>query len=178
MAGLTYSHMASEFDVIIVGGGAAGIGAARRLAAYGKAVLLLEVSSRLGGRAFTQDLGGYPLDLGCEWLHSGDRNAWVGIAEASGFPVDRGDPPWAKAHPSIAGNEDDEEAAQKAFGGREERLRAVAQGSDRASDALGPGDEWNAYVRAMAGFMSGVAAERISAAAACRSRPSASATWA
>ncbi|GJD65655.1 flavin monoamine oxidase family protein [Methylobacterium frigidaeris] len=155
--------MTSEFDVIIVGGGAAGVGAARRLAAHGKATLLLEASSRLGGRAFTQDLGGHPLDLGCEWLHSGDRNAWVGIAEASGFPVDRSDPPWAKAHPGIAWSEDDEEVARKAFGDWEERVRAVAQGSDQASDALDPGGEWNAYVRAIAGFMSGVAPERISA---------------
>ncbi len=155
--------MHSEYDVIIVGGGAAGIGAARRLAANDASALLLEASSRLGGRAFTQDLGGYPLDLGCEWLHSGDRNAWVGIAEASGFPVNRGDPPWAQSHPGIARNEDDEQAARRAFGGWEERLRPVARGSDRASDALEPGGAWNAYVRAIAGFMSGVAPERISA---------------
>ncbi|MEE7490632.1 MULTISPECIES: flavin monoamine oxidase family protein [Methylobacterium] len=155
--------MASEFDIIIVGGGAAGIGAARQLAADGKAVLLLEASSRLGGRAYTQDLGGHPLDLGCEWLHSGDRNAWVGIAEASGFPVDRSDPPWTKAHPSIARDEDAEEAARKAFGDWEERLAQVAQGSDRASDALEAGVKWNAYVRAIAGFMSGMAPEQISA---------------
>ncbi len=155
--------MGSEFDVIIVGGGAAGTGAARRLAAHGKEALVLEASSRLGGRAFTQDLGGYPLDLGCEWLHSGDRNSWVTIAEASGFPVDRSDPPWAKAHPGIARDEDDEESARKAFGDWEKRLRAVAQGSDRASDALEPGGEWNAYVGAIAGFMSGFAPQSISA---------------
>jgi monoamine oxidase len=155
--------MRNEFDVIIVGGGAAGIGAARRLAANGKAALLLEASSRLGGRAFTQDFGGYPLDLGCEWLHSGDRNVWVGIAEASGFAVDRGDPPWAKAHPSLVEDEDGQEAAQRAYGDWEERLRTVAAGSDRASDALEPGGTWNAYVRAIAGFMSGVAPEAISA---------------
>ena len=118
--------MGSQFDVIIVGGGAAGVGAARRLAAHGSSALLLESSSRLGGRAYTQDLGGYPLDLGCEWLHSGDRNAWVGIAEASGFPVDRSDPPWAKAHPGIAWDENDEEGARKAIGDWEEQLRAVA----------------------------------------------------
>nr|WP_245930724.1 FAD-dependent oxidoreductase [Methylobacterium radiodurans] len=156
--------MYNEYDVIIVGGGAAGIGAARRLASKGKAVLLLEASARLGGRAYTQDLEGFPLDLGCEWLHSGDRNAWVGIAEASGFPVDRSDPPWAKAHPGIAWDEDGEEAARKAFGDWEERLRTVAGGSDRASDALEPGGAWNAYVRAIAGFMSGVGPENISAA--------------
>jgi monoamine oxidase len=156
--------MYNEYDVIIVGGGAAGIGAARRLAAGGASTLLLEASPRIGGRAYTQDFGGYPLDLGCEWLHSGDRNAWVGIAEASGFPVDRSDPPWAKAHPSIAWDEDGEEAARKAFGDWEERLRTVAGGSDRASDALEPGGAWNAYVRAIAGFMSGVGPEDISAA--------------
>ncbi|MCJ2130996.1 flavin monoamine oxidase family protein [Methylobacterium sp. E-045] len=156
--------MSTAFDVIIVGGGAAGIGAARRLAAHGSSALLLEASSRLGGRAYTQDLGGYPLDLGCEWLHSGDRNAWVGIAETSGFPVDRGEPPWSKAHPGITQDQDAQEAAQKAYGEWEERLRTVAASSDRASDALEPGGTWNAYVQAIAGFMSGVAPEQISAA--------------
>ena len=156
--------MDSTFDVIIVGGGAAGIGAARRLAAQGSSALLLESSSRLGGRAHTQDIGGYPLDLGCEWLHSGDRNAWVGIAEASGFPVDRGEPPWSKAHPGITQDVDAQEAAQGAFGDWEERLRTVAANSDRASDAHEPGGTWNAYVRAIAGFMSGVGPEAISAA--------------
>ncbi|MEE7494743.1 flavin monoamine oxidase family protein [Methylobacterium oryzae] len=155
--------MASEFDVVIVGGGAAGIGAARRLAAGAASTLLLEASSRIGGRAYTQDLGGYPLDLGCEWLHSGDRNAWVGIAEASGFTVDRSDPPWTKAHPGIVQDEDGQKAAWRAYGDWEERLRMVAPGSDRASDALEPGGPWNGYVRAIAGFMSGVAPECISA---------------
>jgi len=155
--------MSNEFDVVIIGGGAAGIGAARRLAAHGKATLMLEAYSRLGGRAYTQDLGGHPLDLGCEWLHSGDRNAWVDIAEASGFPVDRGDPPWAKAHPGIVRDEKAQEAARHAYSDWEERLRAVAAGSDRASDALEPGGDWNAYVRAIAGFMSGVGPEAISA---------------
>lgn len=155
--------MTNEFDVIVVGGGAAGIGAVRRLVDRGASCLLLEASQRLGGRAYTQDFGGYPLDLGCEWLHSGDRNAWVAIAEASGFEVDRGDPPWAKAHPSLAENRNDREAAWKAYGDWEERLRAVAPGTDLASDALEPDGAWNGYVRAIAGFMSGVAPEEISA---------------
>lgn len=59
-------HAKIRYDLAIVGGDAPCIGAARRLAAKGKAALLLEASSRLGGRAFTQDRGGYPLDLGCE----------------------------------------------------------------------------------------------------------------
>src|SRR5689334_16607559 len=108
--------MATQFDVIIIGGGAAGIGAARRIATRGASALLLEASSRIGGRAYTRDLGGYPLDLGCEWLHSGDRNAWVAIAEASGFPVDRSDPPWTNAHPSLDEDKNDKEAAWRAYG--------------------------------------------------------------
>lgn len=129
--------MDNTFDVIIVGGGAAGIGAARRLADHGSSALLLESSSRLGGRAYTLDLGGYPLDLGCEWLHSGDRNAWVGIAETSGFPVDLCEPPWTKAHPGITQDEDAQEAAQRAFGDWEERLRLAAAAHDERSLRLG-----------------------------------------
>jgi len=45
-----------------------------------------------------------------------------------------------------------------------QHLWAVAKGSDRASDALEPGGRWNAYVCAIAGFMSEVAPENISAA--------------
>ena len=55
----------SDFDVIIVGGGAAGIGAARQLAASGLSALLLEASTRLGGRAWTLEIAGLDLDLGC-----------------------------------------------------------------------------------------------------------------
>ena len=87
----------------------------------------------------------------------------VAIAEASGFPVDRGEPPWSKVHPSITQDEDAQVAAQRAFGDWEERLRSVAAASDRASDALETGGTWNGYVRAVAGFMSGVGPEAISA---------------
>ena len=34
----------------------------------------LVAADRLGGRAWTRTVEGHPLDLGCAWLHSGDRN--------------------------------------------------------------------------------------------------------
>jgi monoamine oxidase len=86
--------MSVDFDIVIVGGGAAGIGAARRVAAAGRSALLLEATSRLGGRAWTYDVAGLSLDMGCGWLHSADRNPWTCIAEASGFVVDRREPAW------------------------------------------------------------------------------------
>jgi monoamine oxidase len=42
--------MNTEFDVAIIGGGAAGIGAARQLAASAHSTLQLEATSRLGTR--------------------------------------------------------------------------------------------------------------------------------
>ncbi|HVO16136.1 MAG TPA: FAD-dependent oxidoreductase, partial [Alphaproteobacteria bacterium] len=81
--------MTPDYDVIVIGAGAAGVGAARRLAGTGLSVLILEATTRVGGRAFTQTVRDMPLDLGCGWFHSAERNPWVPIAEAGGFPVDR-----------------------------------------------------------------------------------------
>ena len=60
--------------LVIVGGGAAGIGAAREARARGIDALIVEAKDRLGGRAHTIDWRGYKLDLGCGWLHSAERN--------------------------------------------------------------------------------------------------------
>ena len=68
----------SDTEVVIVGGGAAGIAAGRRLADAGIDCLLVEARPRLGGRAWTvSDGAAFPLDLGCGWLHSADRNPWT-----------------------------------------------------------------------------------------------------
>ncbi len=90
--------MSTEYDVIIIGAGAAGVGAARRLAGTSLSTLLIEASGRVGGRAFTQNISGMPLDLGCGWLHSAERNPWTQIAEVSGFKVERGTPAWREQY--------------------------------------------------------------------------------
>jgi monoamine oxidase len=60
-----------EVAVAVVGAGAAGIAAARRLHDARANCLLIEARDRLGGRAWTVDDGqGHALDLGCGWLHS------------------------------------------------------------------------------------------------------------
>ena len=59
----------SDFDTIVIGGGAAGIAAARRLTGAGIDCLLVEARERLGGRAYTDIVDGHALDLGCGWLH-------------------------------------------------------------------------------------------------------------
>ena len=58
-------------DVLIVGAGAAGLMAARELKQRGRKVLVLEASSRIGGRILTRTVAsaGVPVELGAEFVH-------------------------------------------------------------------------------------------------------------
>jgi monoamine oxidase len=156
--------MSMDFDVAIIGAGAAGVGAARRLSTSGLSVVLLEASARIGGRAWTCDIAGLHLDLGCGWLHSADRNSWTRIAEASGFEVDRRTPAWRTQYRDLGFAPAEQTAAAQAFADWSERLVKAPPASDRAVDVLEPDEEWRAYLQAMSGFISGAALEQISVA--------------
>jgi len=156
--------MSADIDVVIIGGGAAGIGAARRLAASGASTLLLEATSRLGGRAWTHEVAGLPLDLGCGWLHSADRNAWVGVAKAAGRAIDRRPAAWGVQYGDLAFTPAEQAAARQAFAALIQRLADDPPASDRAADALEPDGEWNGYLQALSGFISGASLERLSVA--------------
>ncbi|GLK84704.1 flavin monoamine oxidase family protein [Ancylobacter defluvii] len=154
--------MTAEPDIVIVGAGAAGIGAARRLAGSGLSVQVIEALPRTGGRAWTCKAAGVPLDLGCEWLHSGDRNPWTRIAGEAGFTVDRRPPAWGTQYHDLGFPSEEQEEADRAFTQWNQRLAALAGTSDRAADALEPGGRWNPYLQALSGFISGDTLERIS----------------
>ena len=68
--------MVHDFDVVVVGAGAAGIAATRALMAEGLSVTCLEASDRVGGRAHTDtDIFGIPFDMGAHWMHTEHVNA-------------------------------------------------------------------------------------------------------
>jgi len=73
-------------DVFVIGAGAAGIAAARRLAAANLNVLVLEAQNRIGGRCTTDTAGfGVPFDLGARWIHSPDNNPLVAAGSREGL---------------------------------------------------------------------------------------------
>jgi monoamine oxidase len=80
------------WDVAIVGGGFAGLTAARDLAWHGRRVVLLEARPRLGGRTFTSDFAGHHVDLGGTWVGLEQPFVWsermrygIGLAESAAF---------------------------------------------------------------------------------------------
>jgi monoamine oxidase len=156
--------MRTDWDVVIIGGGAAGIGAARCLVTSELSTLVLEASPQIGGRAHTVNVAGHALDLGCGWLHSADRNPWVGIAEASGFAIERRRPAWGQQYRDLGFSPEDQDAADGAYAAWHGRLMSDPPQSDCAADALEPGGMWNGYLQAMSGYISGAGLEQLSIA--------------
>jgi monoamine oxidase len=155
----------NDTEVVIIGGGAAGIAAGRRLGKAAIRCLVIEARPRLGGRAWTiTDRFGVALDLGCGWLHSADRNPWTVIAENQGRTIDKSTPPWGRrALPNgfPLAEQEDFANAQHAF---YERLEAAAKNErdGPASDLLEPGCRWNDLINAVGTYISGADLDRVS----------------
>ena len=69
-------------DVIVVGGGFAGVTAAREAALRGRSVLLLEARERLGGRTWTAPWNGVAIEYGGGWVHWHQPHTWSEITRA------------------------------------------------------------------------------------------------
>ena len=77
-----------EADIVVIGAGAAGIAAARRIAAANRKVIVVEASSQLGGRcqtdATTFDV---PFDRGARWMHNPETNPMIRLARSAGLDI-------------------------------------------------------------------------------------------
>jgi len=68
-----------EYDVIVVGGGFAGITASRDCERYGYRTLVLEARDRLGGRTWTSEFEGESIELGGTWVYNAQPFVWSEI---------------------------------------------------------------------------------------------------
>ncbi|NVB37459.1 FAD-dependent oxidoreductase [Pseudenhygromyxa sp. WMMC2535] len=57
-----------EYDAVIIGAGLSGLCAAQRLREAGKRVRVIEARERVGGRTYTTQVDGQPVDLGGQWV--------------------------------------------------------------------------------------------------------------
>jgi len=77
-----------EADIVVIGAGAAGIAAARRIVAANRKVIVIEAASQLGGRCLT-DSSRFeaPFDRGARWMHNPDTNPMIKLARSAGLEI-------------------------------------------------------------------------------------------
>jgi monoamine oxidase len=159
----------SSVDVAIIGAGAAGLGAAHALRNSGLSTIVLEARDRAGGRAHTvMAAPGIPFDLGCGWLHSADKNRFVGIAEQLNFEIDKTRPPWREQSFDtgfpLSERQDFIKALDRFYDRAEEAAKqAIQSGHDpAASDYLEPGNRWNPMIDALSTYINGCELDLVS----------------
>jgi len=69
--------MSTSWDVVIIGGGLAGITAARDLQQRGLRTVVIEANDRLGGRTYTVEDEGCTVELGGTWIHWTQPFIWA-----------------------------------------------------------------------------------------------------
>jgi monoamine oxidase len=154
-----------DYDVLIIGAGAAGLSAARRVAAAGLTVRVVEARGRLGGRAWTaRTSSGLAMELGCAWLHSADENELCGLATRSGLTIDRTLPPWRTQMNDIGFPVADQADFRAALGRLFARLDEAGEAeADQAGDRLlDPGNRWNPLLNATSTYINGVELDLLS----------------
>src|SRR5437899_4726782 len=77
-----------EADIVVIGAGAAGIAAARRIMAANRKVVVVEAASQIGGRCQT-DISSFdvPFDRGARWMHNPETNPMIKLARAAGLEI-------------------------------------------------------------------------------------------
>ena len=156
----------SDVEVVVVGGGAAGIAAARRLCDAGVDCLVVEARPRLGGRAWTvTDASGF---------------AWISAAAGCIPPIAIPGSPLRKSrgprstrlrrHGRVGrsaigfprAEQDEFQEAMEAFFARLEQV-AANEIDVPAAAALEPGCRWNGLINAISTYISGAEWDRVSA---------------
>ncbi len=147
----------SDFDVVIIGAGAAGLAALHVLDKAGLRVVLLEARDRIGGRIHTihDPLCSLPLELGAEFIHGRPKEIWdiihdAGLAVYDGTDdsrymndgvVERNADAWLLVHSAL---EDMRQAAQDGDKSFEEFLAGTSYSEETRRSTRGFIEGFNA----------------------------------
>jgi monoamine oxidase len=87
-AGASAAPLPREADIVVIGAGAAGIAAARRIQAANRKVIVVEAAGQAGGRCLT-DTSTFelPFDRGARWLHNPETNPMIKLARDAGLDI-------------------------------------------------------------------------------------------
>lgn len=97
-----------DYDVAIVGAGAAGLASARSLATSGRTVVLLEAQERIGGRLLTCEGPEWPVpaELGGEFVHGTAAVSFDLLRMAHSAAIDVGEQSWSFENGALNERED------------------------------------------------------------------------
>ena len=152
-------------DIIIIGAGAAGIAAARTLHAHNIGYRLIEATDRVGGRAHTDTISfATPVDLGCYWFHSPQRNPLVGFADRFGHRYLGAAQDSRYTRGACLLNAGESQACAEYIQERFQAIRrhAALHGDVSPVDLVPSGGEWERYLAATLVAKMGVPLEAIS----------------
>ena len=77
-----------EADIVVIGAGAAGIAAARRIMAANRKVIVVEATNQIGGRCQTDSSTfDVPFERGARWMHNPETNPMIKLARSVGLEV-------------------------------------------------------------------------------------------
>jgi len=150
----------SDTDIVIIGAGLAGLGAAAVCRAAGLRAAVLEASGRVGGRAWTThppQLGGAWFDMGAVWFHDAEHNPLVDIARDAGETLLRSDElrqelTFVDGRPATAAELADYDGASARYEAKAAEL--LAERGDVPLTEIArhlPGDAWAATIEAWEG---------------------------
>ena len=99
-----------DADVIVIGAGAAGLAAARRLAARALRVIVVEARERVGGRAWSRQVArsAVPAELGAEFIHGPAPQTKALLREIGMAAIDTGGGSWMFTDGDLRPRSDDD----------------------------------------------------------------------
>jgi len=100
-----------DADVIVIGAGAAGLAAARSLAARSLQVIVLEARDRVGGRIWSDSSahGAFAAELGAEFIHGRASETRALLRAAGTAAIDTGSESWTVGEDGDLRSDDDDD---------------------------------------------------------------------